>query len=485
MRRFYAQLQSNLTPTTAVGGGSATFGRASTATVLAYDATDNLRVITCNVDEARFEGARRIGAGNWSRFFSTGALITPANGGDSRVCDASGPNGVLIELARTNRCLFSEDFTNAAWVKTNTSATGDTTVAPDGATTADTLAATGANGTTLQTFVAAAAFKTFSVWIRRLSGTGNIDITLDNGATWTTVAVTATWQRFSFHQNLANEICGIRIVTSGDSIAVWGAQVETDVEEVNATSYIPTAGASASRVQDVLSFPSAGNIGTSAGTLYCEARSLAVWTAHGAVAISAGAAADPSLMTLRYDSDTVILGGGVGAAAIVAFGSGTMRSAVRKLAVRWQGVNAQVSAGGTLSATINTSPYTGVGSTKINIGSQDGTATSAGSGTIRNVMVFDRWMPITAGGSIFLLRGSTMTASIYAPMYVGARAITPSDATENLCRAFTVNVDGDVKITDSLGSSVTITCFAGVIYPIATKLIWSTGTTATGITGLV
>jgi hypothetical protein len=50
-------------------------------------------------------------------------------------------NQLQYATARTNLLLRSADFTNAAWLKTNVNvtATGDTTLAPDGTTTADTL----------------------------------------------------------------------------------------------------------------------------------------------------------------------------------------------------------------------------------------------------------------------------------------------------------------------------------------------------------
>lgn len=53
------------------------------------------------------------------------------------------PLGVLIEEQRTNLLLRSQEFDNAAWTKTRATITANSVVAPDGTTTADTLAEDG------------------------------------------------------------------------------------------------------------------------------------------------------------------------------------------------------------------------------------------------------------------------------------------------------------------------------------------------------
>jgi hypothetical protein len=47
--------------------------------------------------------------------------------------------GLLVEEARTNHNTYSEQFDNAAWVKTRSSITSNTIVAPDGTLTGDKL----------------------------------------------------------------------------------------------------------------------------------------------------------------------------------------------------------------------------------------------------------------------------------------------------------------------------------------------------------
>ena len=70
----------------------------------------------------------------------------------------------------------------------------------------------------------------------------------------------------------------------------------------------------------------------------------------------------------------------------------------------------------------------------------------------------------------------------------GAIAITPSD-NNNLSRsvrALYVGVSGDVKITFIDDTEVTFVALAaGVIHPMRAKKVFSTGTTATGIVGIL
>ena len=164
--------------------------------------------------------------------------------------------GYLAEGAATSRCLHSQEFDNAVWAASNVTKAANEAVAPDGTTTADTLTATAANGTVIQDLgVVASAAKSGALWIKRKTGTGNIDLTLDGGSTWTTQAVTTTWTRFSITQTLADEDFGIRIVTSGDAVWVWQGQVET---ASFISSDIVTTTAAVTRNADVLTYTTSG-----------------------------------------------------------------------------------------------------------------------------------------------------------------------------------------------------------------------------------
>ena len=132
--------------------------------------------------------------------------------------------------ARTNLVWPSEDLTSVRYVSAGggVAVVADQAVAPDGTTTADQLTASGANGTLIQDLgVIASTAQCFSLYLKRKTGTGNIDITLDGGATWTTQTINSTtWTRCEKTQTLANPDVGIRIVTSGDAVYAWGLQCE-------------------------------------------------------------------------------------------------------------------------------------------------------------------------------------------------------------------------------------------------------------------
>ena len=156
--------------------------------------------------------------------------------------------GLLTEGARTNIALHSRDFTQAAWVKTNITAALNVTGIDGAANTASQLTATAANGTALQTITSASASHVSSFFARRITGTGTVEITQDNGASWTAITLTSAWQRFAIPvATIANPVIGFRLVTSGDVIAVDVAQCEVGTF---ATSPIITGAASVTRAAE-------------------------------------------------------------------------------------------------------------------------------------------------------------------------------------------------------------------------------------------
>jgi len=159
--------------------------------------------------------------------------------------------GLLVEEARTNLCLWSDDQTNAAWVKTTMTAAKDQAGADGIANSASSLLATAGNSTSLQTITSASATRVFSVLIKRITGTGVIEITTDNGVTWVDVtsAIDATnyIQVATGAQLVTNPVLGFRVVTSGDKIAVQFAQSEVGGFE---TSPIPTTTVAVTRAAD-------------------------------------------------------------------------------------------------------------------------------------------------------------------------------------------------------------------------------------------
>jgi hypothetical protein len=203
-----------------------------------------------------YNGDGTSGAYFWGAQLNRGTIATPylatttaARIGIPQSYDiAEAQYGILVEPAATNLCLYSDDFTNAAWTKSNMT-TAKTATGPDaGANSASTLTATAGNATALQAITSGSSARITGFWVKRRTGSGNIDLTQDNGSTWQTMTVTADWTRVELTAaTLANPTVGIRIVTNTDAVDVFGFQHE--VGSV-LTSTIPTVGSTVTRATD-------------------------------------------------------------------------------------------------------------------------------------------------------------------------------------------------------------------------------------------
>jgi hypothetical protein len=174
--------------------------------------------------------------------------------------------GALIEDTRTNLALQSETL-GTTWAPTTCTVAANQAVAPDGASTAESLTATAGNATLLQTVTGTAVPYTFSVYLKRKTGSGAVQVRADS-TNWTTCAGVnaSTWTRCVDTRTLsvAAYTPGIRIVTDTDAVYAWGGQMEAGAW---ASSYIgPTVAAAKIRNIDLLSVPRAGVVYDAGGT---------------------------------------------------------------------------------------------------------------------------------------------------------------------------------------------------------------------------
>lgn len=219
--------------------------------------------------------------------------------------------GLLVEESRTNNVLQSEDFATT-WTASNLTVTTNSVVAPDGTTTADTIAPP-IDGLTAQRFLrqnpalTTQQAYTFSVFVKVGTATTNgialyvADSTATNNfrsnfnlfnlttspaaSGWATPTATIVpypngWYRCilsgvtstahtSLRANIYLSFFG-NVADNYGSIHIWGAQLEAGAFP---TSYIPTTTATATRSADVASIAGSNFsswVNTSSGSFLSE-----------------------------------------------------------------------------------------------------------------------------------------------------------------------------------------------------------------------
>ena len=186
----------------------------------------------------------------------------------------SGCGSWLLEPQTTNLIPYSEDFSVSNWVKTSgATITPSYGISPSGIQNSTRLQLSTSNE---QIYISAGTHsgntEVASLYIKGVSGE-TIQFGVGNNiGQGSTIALDGNWQRITQESTSGTVlIIGNKDATATD-FEIWGTQLE---QQSKATSYIPTSGATSTRLRDIAN--NSGNaslINSSEGVLYAEISTL-------------------------------------------------------------------------------------------------------------------------------------------------------------------------------------------------------------------
>ena len=327
----------------------------------------------------------------------TTGLVTAAASGQLRIES----NGALIEGARTNIILYSEQFNNGAWEDVGSpSVSADNSVSPDGNMTTDNIIVAAVNRGKKQTSAISATSKTWtaSAWLSSDTAC-TATITIDSAGvrrivdsqktlstTPTRYAVTVTAEATD---NGAVGMWVWRNENTSDtctSISAWGEQPE---EGAFVSSYATTTSAAATRNKDVLTIPAAGNFSRLAGTFVATVTFGVNGTAY--IFDSSTPSADEA------DGNWIIFNGGAVTFSGQRLGVSSFSisllataSSTHKIAATWSADRAQLAVDGVLGTEDTSVTVGSADPTTITLGLSQGGAYNPLFGNMKDTLVLNR-----------------------------------------------------------------------------------------------
>ena len=224
-----------------------------------------------------------------------------------RITFSRGTNATLIDstgkltYAPNNLLTFTEQFGNVIWTQANITRV-DGVTDPNGGSNACRITATATNATFQQIGPTVAANAISSFWIRRVSGTGTINLIAPNGGFSTALSVTSDWQRFSaLELNRAGVVfAGVRITTIGDAVEIAFPQAEIVTYQTTPSTYVATTASAYYGPRfdyDPVTLAPRGLLIEEARTnlvQQSEAFGTSPWSAYGVSTVTANATASPA-----------------------------------------------------------------------------------------------------------------------------------------------------------------------------------------------
>ena len=229
---------------------------------LYFASADGTRTFTGNGTNAVYLWGGQINSGGVSPYVRT--TSTPVS--TPRIESS----GILLEGLRKNQLLWSRDMASSTWTKTNMTALKTATGHDGVVNAASIITATADNATVCQGITLASASTSVSADIKRITGSGAVTLSTDNGSTYGSdvsgsLSTSAWYRAYKENQLLANPAFCIKLATSGDSVAVDYTQLESGAF---ISARIPTTSTLLTRYADKLSIPSTNNWASTTGSFF-------------------------------------------------------------------------------------------------------------------------------------------------------------------------------------------------------------------------